>query len=224
MDPTELSSVKNRLQKVKQEILETCSQIGRDPNEICLVAVSKLQNISKIHEAYRAGHIDFAENYVQEANEKIRALQISDIRWHLIGPIQSNKINKVVGSFCLIHSVDSLKIAQDISERAVKNSFLQPILLQLNLADEKTKSGFSKSDFESALPQIQDLPGVDLQGLMTMPPLEKPEPSFAELQKLGSRYNLKKLSMGTTADWKLALKYGSTHIRIGTAIFGERKA
>lgn len=221
---SELSSVKERWLQIQNEIKITCQEFRRDSESVCLVAVSKLQNISKIQEAFQAGQMDFAENYIQEATEKILELQKSDIRWHLIGPLQTNKLNKAIGKFSLIHSVDSLKIAIELNVRCERNSVKQPVLLQLNLADETSKSGFSKQEFETSFSQLKNLRGLEIQGLMNMPPQKNPEPSFAELQNLANKHGLKKLSMGTSSDWKLAIKYGSTHIRIGTALFGERKA
>lgn len=216
-------TVTERFLNFHRELKQTCDELNRNTKEICVVAVSKLQNISKIHEAYRNGHFDFGENYVQEALEKIRTLQISELRWHLIGPLQSNKINKVLGLFCLIHSVDSLKLAVELNERAQKKNLKQSVLLQFNFAGEQSKSGFSIEDFEGSWSQLKNLDSLQIEGLMTMPPLNNPEPSFQKAQEIANKYNFKKLSMGTTSDWKLALKYGSTHIRIGTALFGERE-
>lgn len=204
------------------EMHQVCHEYGRDPRSVKLIAVSKKQSMSKIHEAYRQGQIDFGENYVQEALEKQSALQLPQIRWHMIGPIQTNKINKILGKFALIHSVDSLQTAQEINTRAAKNNLKQAVLLQLNLADEVTKSGQSANDLIVNWKAYQELKNLDIQGLMTMPPLGNSSEYFDHLRDLAQELKLKELSMGTSSDWKDAIARGSTMIRIGTAIFGER--
>ena len=150
----------------------------------------------------------------------------SDIRWHLIGPIQTNKINKILGRFFLIHSVGSYETAVEINKRAEKNNLVISVLLQLNLADEDTKSGQSKEELLKNWPNFKTLKNLKIEGLMAMPPLqENPEdsrPYFRELRELAKRFELKQLSMGTSSDWKVAVEEGATLIRIGTAVFGER--
>lgn len=217
-----MKSVTELFQIFMQDFNSVCQQYNRNPKDICVVAVSKLQSQEKIQEAYHIGHRDFGENYVQEAIEKIQFLQLQTARWHLIGPLQSNKINKLLGKFYLIHSVDSYKIAHELSEKSARANFKQKILCQINFANEATKSGFSESNFLEKWEQLRKLQGIEIQGLMCMPPLDDPEPSFAKAQLLLQELKLPFLSMGTTSDWKLAIKHGSTHIRIGTALFGER--
>jgi pyridoxal phosphate enzyme (YggS family) len=217
-----MKTVTELFQDFLKDFRSTCAEVKRKPEEICIIAVSKLQAISKIEEAYHIGHRDFGENYVQEANEKIEQLNFSNARWHLIGPLQSNKINKVVGKFHSIHSVDSFKIAQELSQKSAKNNLKQKIFCQINFANEASKSGFSKDEFLKNWSQLKQLEGVEIQGLMCMPPLDDPEPYFKQAQNLSHECQLPFLSMGTTTDWKLAIKHGSTHIRIGTALFGER--
>lgn len=207
----------------RDEITRVCEKAGRDPKSVRLVAVSKLQPLSKIHEAHREGQLDFGENYVQEALEKMAALQMPDVRWHLIGPVQSNKINKILKKFFLIHSVDSLKTAEEINKRAQRDGHVQPVLLQLNLAREATKSGQSESDLRQNWSRYQELKNLEIQGLMTMPPLEGPSMVyFQQLRDLAQEFGLRELSMGTSSDWKEAIACGATMIRIGTAVFGER--
>lgn len=214
------------LETFRQELISTCIKSGRDPATVTLVAVSKKQSLNKIQEALKLGHFDFGENYIQEVLEKQQTMQNSEIRWHLIGPIQTNKINKIIGKFSLIHSVDSYETALEINKRAEKNNLKIPILLQLNLADEETKSGQSKEDLLNDWENYKSLKSLDIQGLMTMPPLfddpEKTRPYFKELFELSKQLKLKHLSMGTSSDWKVAVEEGATLIRIGTAVFGER--
>lgn len=214
------------LSEFRQKLISVCSACGRNPSEVTLVAVSKKQSLSKIHEAYKEKQLDFGENYIQEALEKQQALQMPDIRWHLIGPIQKNKINKILGKFHLIHAVDSLETAMEIESRAARENTKTSVLLQLNLANEDTKSGQTKNELLKNWDAYKKLKFVEVKGLMTMPPLENdPEmnrPYFKELKNLNQQLQLKELSMGTSSDWKVAVEEGATLIRIGTAVFGER--
>lgn len=207
----------------QKQVEEVCKKNNRELKSVKLVAVSKKQPIEKIRTALEAGHLDFGENYVQEALEKINQISNQNVRWHLIGPLQSNKINKIIGKFFLIHSVDSMKLAEDLSHKNEKAGLKQSVLLQLNLADEKSKSGFSKQDFIKNWDHLKNLKGLNIQGLMTMPPLNGPEIYFKELKNLAKEFNLLELSMGTSSDWESAIQNGATYIRIGTAVFGERE-
>ena len=211
------------LKKLQSEILEVAQKLQRPMEKIKLVAVSKKQPVEKIFQAIQSGQKDFGENYVQEALEKMEIINNPEIRWHLIGPLQKNKVNKIIGKFFLIHSVDTMDLAIEISQKSEKQKIVQPVLIQLNLANEATKSGFSKQDFMNKWGELQKLDGIFIQGLMTMPPLENSEIYFEELKDLAQTLRLKELSMGTTSDWRLALKHGATYIRIGTAVFGERE-
>lgn len=216
------------LENFRQELMAVCKNCGRDPHSVTLVAVSKKQTLSKIHQAFRERQFDFGENYIQEALEKQQALQMPEINWHLIGPIQTNKINKILKTFILIHSVDSYETAIEINKRAEKNSVKPSILLQLNLANEETKSGQTKENLLKNWENYKALKSLEIQGLMTMPPLqeepEKSRPYFKELKHLANQLQLKQLSMGTSSDWKVAVEEGATLIRIGTAVFGERSS
>lgn len=191
-----------------------------------VLAVSKLQPIEKIRRLYQEGQKDFGENYVQEALEKIEQLKDLKIVWHLIGPLQTNKIKYLQNHFEYIHSVDSLKVAQLISSHAQKINYIQKIFLQVNLAQETTKSGFSIEDFEKEVSKIKTLPNIQIVGLMTMPPLQnQPEENrylFQKLKVLGEKHSLPELSMGTSHDYKIALEEGATWVRLGTILFGER--
>jgi len=191
-----------------------------------LLAVSKLQSLEKIQKLYNEGQKDFAENYIQEAIDKIATLKDLPIRWHLIGPIQKNKVKFLKKNFEYIHSIDSLELAQKISQKALEMNHQQKVFIQINLSQELTKSGFSLTDFKTAWPELCLLTGIKIVGLMTMPPLEnEPEnnrPLFRELKKMGQSMNLNEFSMGTSHDYKVALEEGATWIRLGTILFGDR--
>lgn len=191
-----------------------------------LLAVSKLQSLEKIQKLYDEGQRNFAENYIQESLEKIEHLKSLDIKWHLIGPIQKNKVKFLKKNFEYIHSLDSVELAQKISEKALEIDHQQKVFIQINLSKEASKSGFSKEDFKTAWPQLKKMRGLKIVGLMTMPPLEnEPENNrglFRDLKKLGQSVNLNEFSMGTSHDYKVALEEGATWIRLGTVLFGDR--
>jgi pyridoxal phosphate enzyme (YggS family) len=197
-----------------------------------LLAVSKLQPEEKIRELYSQGQRAFAENYVQEALVKKQHLSdLKNIEWHFIGSLQSNKAKLVVGEFSWIHSVDSLSLMQKISSHCVQKNISQKILLQVNLADEASKGGFSEQELRNIFPELLALPHVCIGGLMTMPPLfENPElarPYFQKLRQLRDELrvsypSLQELSMGTSSDYQVALEEGATMVRLGTVLFGER--
>ena len=191
-----------------------------------ILAVSKLQPTEKIEALYNEGQRDFGENYIQEALGKIESLKHLDINWHLIGPIQKNKIKFLRKNFSYIHSVDSLQLAKKISDAALQLNYVQKIFIQLNLAEEETKSGYQLHQFESEWPELSSLKGISIIGLMTMPPLEniseKNRVFFKKLKYIGNKLNLTEFSMGTSHDYKIALEEGATWIRLGTTLFGER--
>ncbi len=198
-----------------------------------IVAVSKLQSIEKIRALFSQGQRKFAENYVQEAMEKQKTLGDLEIEWHFIGRLQKNKAKLVVGSFALIHSVDSLELAEVINRKAQEKSLEQKILIQLNLAGENTKGGFSEESFSRLVPALAALKSIQIHGFMTMPPLfENPEETriffrkLYELRKFYSSYFpfLSELSMGTSSDFRVAAEEGATLIRLGSILFGERPA
>lgn len=201
-----------------------------------ILAVSKLQPTEKIIDLYNQGHRDFGENYVQEVLEKQKQLdQFPDIRWHLIGHLQRKKVNAIIGRFHLVHSVDSLELAQTIGRKSFDKNLQQNILLQVNIANEDSKEGFTVQTLLEQWVELQNIAGIRLCGLMTMPPLaENPEDSrvwFRELKNLQeklknncdlNRHPMDQLSMGTSGDWKIAIAEGATIVRIGTILFGER--
>lgn len=203
-----------------------------------ILAVSKLQPAEKVRALHAEGQRLFGENYVQEALEKQSVLSdLSDIQWHLIGHLQKNKAKLVVGKFHLIHSVDSLELAQVISRQCEQKGVSQNILIQVNLAGEASKEGFSAETLENQWAELMKLPHLHIYGLMTMPPLTETgaevRPYFAELRQLRDRlktttdttvHPLNELSMGTSHDYPVAVEEGATIVRLGTILFGERPA
>ncbi len=197
-----------------------------------VIAVSKRQPVEKIRELYDLGQRDFGENYLSEALDKQSQLQGLDIRWHFIGNIQSKKIKEMVGKFNLIHSVSRLKEAEGLALAAQKDNLVQDILMQVNIADEESKLGFSPREAKSAALRIKDLMGLRLKGLMVFPPLS---PTQAESQHWFEQGRLlfeqiksligpqfERLSMGTSGDYLLAMSHGATDIRVGERLLGPR--
>lgn len=210
-------------------ILNTCA-----PAQV--LAVSKLQPEEKIRALYLEGQRHFGENYVQEALDKIDHLKdLADIRWHFIGHLQKNKAKYVVGKFSLIHSVDSLELAQTLSRQCQVKNLQQNVLLQINLSQESSKGGFDKATLIAQWPVLKQLSGLHIFGLMTMPPLtetgEEVRLYFRELHDLLNQLRLEadlkmhpltELSMGTSHDYRVAIEEGATIVRLGTILFGER--
>jgi PLP dependent protein len=192
-----------------------------------LLAVSKVQPAEKIRKLYAQGQRHFAENYIQEAIEKINALRDLDITWHLIGPIQKNKIKYLQKNFTYLHAIDSVAVAHIVAEKARAIDYRQKIFLQVNLSQESSKSGFSENELKLAWPQLKALSGIETVGLMTMPPLqnnaEENRSHFRQCRLLGRELGLKEFSMGTSHDFQVALEEGATWIRVGTLLFGERE-
>ena len=218
-------------ENVHQECYDQLKSLGRTRESLKILAVSKLQPIQKIRNLYEKGHRLFGENYVQEALLKQDLLKDLEIVWHMIGTLQRNKVKLVVGKFQLIHSVDSYELAQAISNQAVKIKTLQKVLLQVNLAQEITKGGLSRERLLQQWADITSLSGIEITGLMTMPPLsddpEEVRPYFNELSKLQTelikqgpgRHPLRELSMGTSHDYHVAIEEGATIVRLGTILF-----
>jgi PLP dependent protein len=205
------------------------------PSHVKVLAVSKLQPTAKIRALYEKGYRHFGENYPQELVKKQNELKDLKVSWHLIGHLQKNKVKLVLGCE-LIHSVDSLSLAEEISKRAKSEGLQQKILLQINLAQESSKEGFNKNTLEKEFKKISELPHLEVCGLMTMPPFvqnsEENRRYFNELRqlllKLKSTYklseNFRELSMGTSQDYQVAIEEGATWIRLGTTLFGDRPA
>ena len=226
--------MKERLERVKERIKEAAEAGDRPADSIRLVAVSKTMPAELVQEAIEAGVTDLGENYIQEAREKINALAMYPATWHYIGHLQSNKAKYAVRMFDLIHSVDSLKLAKELNKYAAKIDKVQPVLLQVNVAKEDTKSGVYVEDTLQLLKEIATLENIAVKGLMTMPPYfnapEKVRPFFSALRELRDRIAdegipniaMDELSMGMTGDFEAAIQEGATIVRIGTAIFGAR--
>ena len=226
--------LKDRLESVLERIQAAATGSGRDPSAVRLVAVSKTVPAEKVIEAVEAGVETLGENYVQEARTKIEALAALPVAWHYIGHLQSNKAKYVVKLFDLIHSVDSFKLARELNKQAAKVGKVQPILIQVNIAEESTKSGVSEQDTINLIESVRPLNNLAVKGLMTMPPYfnapDKVRPFFAALRNLRDRIEglnlenvaMDELSMGMTGDFEVAIAEGATLVRVGTAIFGER--
>ncbi len=218
-------SVAEQLTRVRERMAAACRRAGRSPDEVTLVGVSKGVPAQRVAEAHAAGLQDMGENRVQEAAAKIEALAAQGVRprWHLVGHLQTNKAKTVTGLFAILHSVDSVRLAQALSRRAREPL---PILLEVNVAQEASKFGFTPQEVASALRSIVDLPNLDVRGLMTVAPqTDQPEsvrPVFQRLRKLRDELGLRELSMGMTNDFEVAIEEGATMVRVGRAIFGER--
>ena len=226
--------IADNLKSVKSRIGEAARKAGRSPDSIRLVVVSKQVSSEKIISAYEAGAECFGENKIQEAVDKIENVKLQGLAWHFIGHLQKNKIKYINSHFDLIHSVDSLSLAEKISEHSKSQDRVQPVLLQINISGEEAKFGMSPSDLVEQLSDFAVFNGIRIKGLMTIPPQDpNPESSrqyFSALRLLRDKcqnlnidgIELNELSMGMTSDYKVAIEEGATLVRIGTAIFGLR--
>jgi pyridoxal phosphate enzyme (YggS family) len=225
--------IQENLQEVEENIKKACERIGRNDKDVLLVAVSKTKPIELLQDVYQQGIRDFGENYVQELTEKIDTMP-KDIKWHMIGHLQRNKVKYIVGNVFMIHSVDSFRLAEEISKEAVKKNTTVQILIEVNVAGEENKYGVSPEQTEGLIRQIAGLKNIIVKGLMTSAPyVENPEENrkyFKQLRQLCVDINAKNidnismdtLSMGMTNDYVVAIEEGSTMVRVGTAIFGAR--
>ena len=225
--------IKEHLTEVKERIEQACIRSGRNPGEVTLIAVSKTKPVPMLEEAYAAGARDFGENKVQEIAAKKPELP-EDIRWHMIGHLQRNKVGQVLGKAVLIHSVDSLRLAPQIETDAAKAGLDVDILLEVNVAREESKYGFMLEEVEDAIMTIKDFPHVHIKGLMTIAPfVENPEENRGIFKKLFEfavdidkknidNVTMGVLSMGMTGDYEVAVEEGATMVRVGTGIFGVR--
>jgi pyridoxal phosphate enzyme (YggS family) len=194
------------------------------PAGVALVAVSKTQPADAIREAYAAGQRDFGENYAQEWREKADALaDLPDLRWHFVGSLQTNKVKYLAGRVHAIHAVDREELAREISRRFAQKGAVARVLLEVNTGGEATKGGCPPAAAPALAEAVRALPAVELAGLMCIPPPEDdPRPHFQLLRRLRDALGLRELSMGMSADWRVAVEEGATLVRIGTAVFGER--
>lgn len=228
------SQIADNLREVQQRIADAAERADRDPADVNLVAVTKTRTFDEIRAAIDAGARDLGENYVQELEEKAEALAGTDVRWHAIGHLQTNKVRKIADFVALIHSVDSPRVAREIDKRAGAAGRQVPVLLQANVSGEESKFGVAEDEARALAQQLVTLENARLIGLMTMPPYcEDPEgnrPYFIELRDLRDRLVergipaecMRHLSMGMTCDFETAVEEGATFVRVGTAIFGPR--
>jgi pyridoxal phosphate enzyme (YggS family) len=228
---TSAEGIAGRWHAVTARVAAACARAGRSPAEVTIVAVSKTHPAEAVQAAAAAGARDFGENYAQELVAKREACgELGGARWHFIGRLQRNKAKLVAGRVALVHAVDSIELAEELARRAL--GVVQPILIAVNIAGEATKGGASPDQAGAMAAAIARLPGVRLDGLMTMPPpSDDPEASrgsFLALRALRARLEqdlgapLPALSMGMCGDYEVAIACGATHVRIGSAIFGER--
>ena len=225
--------LKDQLHEVQHRIEEACRRSGRDPREVTLIAVSKTKPASMIEELLPEGILDFGENKPQELRDKYEVLP-KNLRWHMIGHLQTNKIKYVIDRSCLIHSVDSLHLAEAIDREAEKHGVVMPVLVEVNIAREASKFGIMPEQAMSFVEQLSHLSHIRVEGLMTIAPfVENPEDNrihFRNLRKLCvdikekniDNVNMCSLSMGMTGDFEVAVEEGATMVRVGTAIFGAR--
>lgn len=235
----EADSMASRLAALRARIATACARAGRGPDAVCLVAVSKRQPLTSLEAAYAAGQRIFGENRVQEALSKMESLP-RDIEWHLIGPLQSNKVASAAGRFAAIHSVDRTKIATLLDRAEAARGRRLPVFLEVHLGGEESKHGFDQATLLVEAESLFRLPSLEIVGLMCIPPYrEDPQdvrPFFRQLRELRDRLATSPaalaqpspfrglLSMGMSHDFEVAIEEGATHVRVGTALFGERLA
>jgi hypothetical protein len=219
--------------RVREQVAQVAQRCGRPPEAITIVCAAKTKGPELVRAALAAGATDIGENYVQEAQQKMAQVP-EPARWHLIGHLQRNKARIAVRLFTLIHSLDSIALAQELHRQAEKQGIVVRTLIEVNLGNEPTKSGIAAQQIESLLERVAVLPCLRVEGLMTIPPpgpnAEAARPYFRALTQLRERYatarvaniELRELSMGMTDDYRVAIEEGATIVRIGRAIFGER--
>lgn len=222
-----------RFAQVREQVAQAARRCGRQPEEITIVCAAKTKGVEFVRAALAAGATDIGENYVQEAQRK-KAEVAESARWHLIGHLQRNKVKIALPLFSLIHSLDTIGLAQELQRHAEKQEIVVPTLVEVNLGRESTKSELAKDGIGPLLERVATLPNVRVEGLMTIPPpaetIQAARPYFQELARLRTEYaamnganiDLRELSMGMTNDYPIAIEEGATLVRIGRAIFGER--
>jgi PLP dependent protein len=224
-----MSRPEERLAAVRAEIAAAALRAGRDPGAAQLLAVSKLQPLEGVRELHAAGQRAFGENYAQDLRDRATALvDLEDLRWHAIGPLQSNKVKYVARHAAAFHALDRLEIAVELGKRRAHDPI--PCFVEVNVAGEDSKHGVAPAELPALCDAVRGVAGVSLVGLMTMPPQpDDPEwtpeanrPHFARLRELAAELGLRELSMGTTADFAVAVEEGATWVRVGRLLFGER--
>ena len=226
-----MSSILDNLERVREQIAQAAAKAGRDVKDVELVAIAKTHPAEKVREAVEGGQTLFGESRVQEARAKITELS-SNIRWHFVGHLQKNKVRQALPLFEMIHSVDSLALAQDINRIAEEEGLYPRVLLEVNVAGEGSKFGFAPDDLREQMEALLALPRLSIEGLMCIPPLavesEDSRKFFVQVRELRDslekEFNMKlpRLSMGMTQDFPIGIQEGATLVRVGTAIFGER--
>ena len=227
------SVLKENYANVLKNVHNACERAGRKTDDVTLIAVSKTKPVEMLQEIYDCGCRDFGENKVQEIMDKYEKLP-NDIRWHMIGHLQTNKVKYIVDKVYMIHSVDSIKLAKEISKEAVKKNVTVKVLLEVNVAKEETKFGLLTEEVLDFYKEVIDLPGLKVCGLMTIAPYvensEENRQHFVNLKQLmvdlesekTDNISVGELSMGMTGDYEVAIEEGATYVRVGTGIFGER--
>lgn len=226
--------IAENLNQIKQRILQAAKRVGRDPSKIRLLAVTKEQTAQTVAQGIRVGVKFLGENKIQEARDKIEILGRSSLEWHFIGHLQKNKVKFIFNLFDLIHSVDSLALAEVINEKAKNLGICMPILLQVNVSGEASKFGMDPNSTMEVIQKLASFKGLKVRGLMTIPPNntnpEKSRPYYVCLRKLRDNcsklatpeLSLDELSMGMSNDYEIAVEEGATIVRVGTALFGSR--
>ena len=226
--------VKENYLSIKENVANIARKSNRDESDVTLIAVSKTKPIELLKEAYEAGARDFGENHVQEIVDKYPQMP-NDVRWHMIGHLQTNKVKYIVDKVYMIHSVDSYKLAKEISKQALKFNVDVNILIEVNVGEEETKFGLNTSEVEELVRLISELPNIKIRGLMTVAPYvddaEKNRSIFSALKQLSvdiarkniDNVNMDCLSMGMSGDYEVAISEGATFVRVGTSIFGSRE-
>lgn len=228
-----MQEIRDNIETLSREIKDICGRIGRNPGSITIIAVTKTVDIDRIKYAIGCGIKDIGENKVQEIMAKYGNIE-ENVNWHLIGHLQTNKVKYIIDKVKLIHSVDSISLAEEISKRAQKAGLIKDVLVQVNVAREESKFGIEYEDTDSFVRQLSVLPGIRVKGLMTIAPYyedaELVRPVFRKLREKFDQLSkedipnveMKYLSMGMTNDYRIAIEEGSNMIRIGTGIFGAR--
>ena len=234
---TRSEQIAQNLKMVKDDIARTCQTCGRSTNEVTLLAVSKFMDVTDILAVVNAGHLDFGENYAQEMVGKAKSPELKNmsVRWHFQGGLQSRKVKDILPIVATIQSIDRNSLVDELEKRA-DPAHAVPVFLEVNTGDEAQKSGAAAADALALCKRLLDIPGIMLQGLMCIPPFgrdpEESRPHFKMLRELRDELRsisgtppdvLKDLSMGMTADYRIAIEEGATFVRVGTAIFGTRK-